>query len=85
MTSYFSVQIPELQGYTSKDYWYAFAVIFSISFLGLFFFSRLLMWITEALDSTVKKAARNARDRWGRRRRNNGGSAEVEVPVHKSE
>lgn len=51
MTSYFSIQISELEGvYTTKDYWYSFAAIMSISFLCLFFFSRLLMGITEALD-----------------------------------
>jgi len=55
MTSYFSVQINDLQGvYTAKDYWYAFAILMSISFLFLFFFSRLLMWITESLDARVK-------------------------------
>jgi len=55
MTSYFSVQIRDLDGvYTSKDYWYAFAGLMSISFLFLFFFSRLLMWITESMDAKVK-------------------------------
>ncbi|KAL2067302.1 hypothetical protein VTL71DRAFT_1726 [Oculimacula yallundae] len=57
MTSYFSVQIKDLEGvYTSKDYWYSFAVLMSISFLFLFFFSRLLMYVTETLDKWVKKA-----------------------------
>lgn len=61
MTSYFSVQIADLQGvYTSKQYWYAFAVIMSISVLALFFFSRLLMWATETLDSVVKKGDRKS-------------------------
>ena len=32
-----------------------FAVIMSISFMGLFFFSRLLMWVTETLDEWVKQ------------------------------
>lgn len=68
MTSYFSVQIPELQTYTSRDYWYAFAVIFSISFVSLFFFSKLLMWVTETLDHGVKVLARMARERWPGRR-----------------
>ena len=55
MTSYFSVQISDIQGvYTIKDYWIVFAVIMSISFMGLFFFSRLLMWVTETLDEWVK-------------------------------
>jgi hypothetical protein len=56
MTSYFSVQISDIQGvYTVKDYWIVFAVIMSLSFMGLFFFSRLLMWITETLDERVKQ------------------------------
>ncbi|TVY44487.1 hypothetical protein LSUB1_G000629 [Lachnellula subtilissima] len=56
MTSYFSVQIDDLEDvYTAKQYWYAFAVIMSISVLALFFFSRLLMWFTETLDGIMKK------------------------------
>lgn len=69
MTSYFSVQIDDLQGvYTSKDYWYAFAGLMSISFLFLFFFSRLLMWITESLDARVKRVEKWAGKRLRRRR-----------------
>ena len=56
MTSYFSVQISDIQGvYTVKDYWIVFSVIMSISFMGLFFFSRMLMWVTETLDEWVKR------------------------------
>lgn len=59
MTSYFSVQISDLTGvYTSKDYWSAFAVLMSISFLFVFFFGRLLMWVTETLDANVKSASK---------------------------
>jgi len=54
MTGYFSVQIQELNNYTSRDYWYTFAVIMSLSVLALFFFSRLLMYVTETLDGWVK-------------------------------
>jgi Mg2+ and Co2+ transporter CorA len=55
MTGYFSVQIDDIQGvYTIKEYWIVFAVIMSISFVGLFFFSRLLMWVTETLDEWIK-------------------------------
>jgi Mg2+ and Co2+ transporter CorA len=55
MTSYFSVQISDLQGvYTAKDYWYSFAGLMSGSFLALFFFGRLLIWITETLDLWAK-------------------------------
>jgi magnesium-transporting ATPase (P-type) len=43
MTSYFSIQISELQGvYTAKTYWVTFAVIMVLSFLALFLFSSLL-------------------------------------------
>lgn len=59
MTSYFSIQIADIQGvYTIKDYWIVFAVIMSISFIGLFFFSRLLMWVTETLDEWVKEISK---------------------------
>ena len=60
MTSYFSTQISDIQGiYTVKEYWIVFAVMMSISFMGLFFFSRLLMWITETLDEWVKEASKS--------------------------
>jgi hypothetical protein len=59
MTSYFSVQISDLQGvYTAKDYWFSFAGVMSGSFLALFFFGRLLIWITETLDLWVKHVSR---------------------------
>ncbi|KAI0882717.1 uncharacterized protein GGS22DRAFT_168565 [Annulohypoxylon maeteangense] len=51
MTSYFSVQIEDLYIYwTGKTYWYAFAVIASVSFVSLFFFSRLLMLFSDMMD-----------------------------------
>ncbi|KAI1365061.1 hypothetical protein F5Y08DRAFT_194530 [Xylaria arbuscula] len=51
LTSYFSVQIEDLYIYWhGTDYWYAFAVIASVSFLALFFFSRLLMFFSDTLD-----------------------------------
>ncbi|XDG10454.1 hypothetical protein ABKA04_010069 [Annulohypoxylon sp. FPYF3050] len=51
MTSYFSVQIEDLYLYwTGKTYWYAFAVIASVSFVSLFFFSRLLMLFSDMMD-----------------------------------
>ena len=54
MTSYFSVQIPGLlDGYTARTYWGAFGVIAFISFLCLFFFSRVLMWMSDRLDDTA--------------------------------
>ncbi|KAI8957465.1 hypothetical protein F5Y11DRAFT_339650 [Daldinia sp. FL1419] len=52
MTSYFSVQIEDLYVYwTGKMYWTAFAVIASVSFVSLFFFSRLLMFAIDELDA----------------------------------
>lgn len=63
MTSYFSVQIPDLtNSYTGKTYWYSFAVVMCISFSFLFFFSRLLMWISELLDRWAKLVL----DRWAK-------------------
>lgn len=55
MTSYFSIQIPELtNGYTSKTYWVSFAVIAALSFLSLFFFSRMLMHIGDYLHEKME-------------------------------
>ncbi|KUI57243.1 hypothetical protein VP1G_04493 [Cytospora mali] len=54
MTSYFSVQIPDLtNGYTGTTYWVTFAVIATLSFLSLFFFSRMLMIVSDVLDEKV--------------------------------
>jgi Kef-type K+ transport system membrane component KefB len=51
MTSYFSVQISDLfDHWHGTDYWYSFAVIASLSFISLFFFSRLLMFASDTLD-----------------------------------
>ncbi|KAI1130468.1 hypothetical protein F5Y10DRAFT_119492 [Nemania abortiva] len=51
LTSYFSVQIEDLYMYWhGTDYWYSFAVIASVSFVSLFFFSRLLMFFSDTLD-----------------------------------
>lgn len=51
LTSYFSIQIKDLYDYwTGTDYWYSFAVIASLSFVCLFFFSRLLMFFSDTLD-----------------------------------
>jgi hypothetical protein len=57
LTSYFSTQINDLQNtFTAKNYWTSFAIIISLSFLALFFFSRLLMYVTETLDAWTKQA-----------------------------
>ncbi|KAI0599359.1 hypothetical protein F4775DRAFT_591476 [Biscogniauxia sp. FL1348] len=51
MTSYFSVQIEDLYAtWHGTDYWYSFAVIASVSFVCLFFFSRLLMFCSDVMD-----------------------------------
>ncbi|KAJ8125665.1 hypothetical protein O1611_g7974 [Lasiodiplodia mahajangana] len=51
LTSYFSIQIEDLYMYWhGTDYWYSFAVIASVSFVSLFFFSRLLMFFSDTLD-----------------------------------
>jgi len=54
MTSYFSTQVVGIEHYTISYYWSAFAIIVGVSFLFLFFFSRLLMWGTEVLDEWAK-------------------------------
>lgn len=61
MTSYFSVQIPDLtNGYTGTTYWVAFAVVATLSFLSLFFFSRHLMVVSDVIDEKVNAAQRAA-------------------------
>lgn len=56
MTSYFSVQVPDLtDGFTGETYWVTFAVIASLSFMSLFFFSKLLMFVSDVLDEKVAK------------------------------
>jgi len=51
MTSYFSVPLKDAQGeYTLKKYWYAFAGVMGVSFLGVFFLSALFMFLADSLD-----------------------------------
>ncbi|TEY68285.1 hypothetical protein BOTCAL_0121g00120 [Botryotinia calthae] len=55
MTSYFSTELSDIEGkYSLYDYWVGFAVVVSASFVCLFFFSKLLMWVTETLDIWAK-------------------------------
>ncbi|KFY11666.1 hypothetical protein V492_04335 [Pseudogymnoascus sp. VKM F-4246] len=57
MTSYFSVQIKELDGvYTVKTYWVTFAVVMVLSFVALFMFSRVLVGAGTAVAKRVDKA-----------------------------
>ncbi|CAJ2513303.1 Uu.00g014220.m01.CDS01 [Anthostomella pinea] len=59
LTSYFSIQIEDLYSYWhAKDYWYSFAVIASVSFVSLFFFSRLLMFFSDVMDDWASHIAR---------------------------
>ncbi|POS79538.1 ADP-ribosylation factor [Diaporthe helianthi] len=54
MTSYYSVEIPELsESWTGRTYWVSFAVIATLSFMSLFFFSRLLMIVSDVLDEKL--------------------------------
>lgn len=54
MTSYFSIQVPDLTDhYTGTTYWVSFAVVATMSFLSLFFFSRLLMVVSDVLDEKI--------------------------------
>ncbi|KIH91316.1 ADP-ribosylation factor [Sporothrix brasiliensis 5110] len=70
MTSYFSVQIPDLtDGYTARTYWGAFAVIASVSFLSLFFFSKVLMFLSESLDHWADSGSRWTWEHIGQRKR----------------
>lgn len=76
MTAYFSVQIKDLEGvYTSKDYWYAFATIMTVSVAGLFFFAKALMWVTETLDRQVKAVGKKVRRAVVRKGRGKKGAA----------
>lgn len=78
MTSYFSVQIPELtDNYTGATYWVTFAVIATLSFLSLFFFSRLLMVVSDVLDEKVQSIQRSV-GRGARRMFSRGGARGVE-------
>lgn len=58
MTSYFSVQIPDIQGrYTLRQYWDAFAIIMSVSFCCLFFLDKSLMVVTESLSGWAHRGS----------------------------
>jgi phage-related minor tail protein len=64
MTSYFSVQIKELDGvYTVKTYWVTFAVIMVLSFVALFMFSRVLVGVGTAVAKQVDKVVARVKGR----------------------
>lgn len=53
------MQIPDLfNSYTGKTYWYTFAVVATVSFLSLFFFSKLLMFVSDWLDEVAETVSR---------------------------
>ncbi len=63
MTSYFSVEIPDLvEHYTPRTYWVSFAVIGGLSFIALFFFGRLLMFFSESLEDWSDRLFRRRRE-----------------------
>ncbi|KAK2045862.1 ADP-ribosylation factor [Colletotrichum somersetense] len=61
MTSYFSLEIPDLvEHYTPETYWICFAVIASLSFISLFFFSRMLEVVSDTLEGWADYVSRKA-------------------------
>ncbi|KAJ4413778.1 hypothetical protein N0V82_008322 [Gnomoniopsis sp. IMI 355080] len=60
MTSYFSIQVPDLADHwTGTTYWVSFAVVATLSFMSLFFFSRLLMVVSDVLDEKIHNFQRS--------------------------
>ncbi|KAK2026993.1 ADP-ribosylation factor [Colletotrichum zoysiae] len=67
MTSYFSLEIPDLvEHYTPETYWICFAVIASLSFISLFFFSRMLEVVSDTLEGWADYVSRKASNIVGR-------------------
>ncbi|GJC99792.1 mutS domain V [Colletotrichum higginsianum] len=62
MTSYFSVEIPDLvEHYTPKMYWICFAIIAGLSFVSLFFFGRMLETVSDTLEGWADSVSGRAR------------------------
>ncbi|KAH9891520.1 hypothetical protein F4778DRAFT_795645 [Xylariomycetidae sp. FL2044] len=62
LTSFFSIQIQDLySNWRGVDFWHLFAVVASVSFVSLFFFSRLLIFFSDVMDEWAAKVAY-----WGR-------------------
>ncbi|KAK3941849.1 hypothetical protein QBC46DRAFT_381604 [Diplogelasinospora grovesii] len=58
ITAYFSIQIPEITaGYTANSYWGTFGVTLFLSFLSLFFFSKVLVVISDTLEESSAQLA----------------------------
>ncbi|KAK8090085.1 hypothetical protein PG997_005046 [Apiospora hydei] len=67
ITSYFSIQIEDLyKWWNGNTYWYTFAVVATISFLSLFFFSRLLMFFSDILDEWAEAISGWPRALWNK-------------------
>jgi hypothetical protein len=74
VTSFFSIQLPDvLAGYDRHTYWSVFAVTISVSFLSLFFFSRLLMVVSDVMDAASSRFWGNVSKTGRRLRRGFGG------------
>lgn len=50
----------QINGYTGTTYWVTFAVIATLSFLSLFFFSRMLMVVSDVLDEKVHQVQKSS-------------------------
>lgn len=50
----------QINGYTGTTYWVTFAVIATLSFLSLFFFSRLLMIVSDVLDEKIHQVQKSS-------------------------
>jgi hypothetical protein len=64
MTSYFAVPLSDMADtHTARTFWVSFAVVMGISFLSLFFFSKLLMSTTERLEKLFRGGVRGFQQR----------------------
>lgn len=54
------VTLHQTNGYTGTTYWVTFAVIATLSFLSLFFFSRMLMVVSDVLDEKVHQVQKSS-------------------------
>lgn len=67
-------------GYTGTTYWVTFAVIATLSFLSLFFFSRFLMIVSDVLDEKIHRIQisswRTIKQGFGKKENNGDGSEE---------
>jgi hypothetical protein len=58
ITSFFSVQIEDMYiWWTASTYWWTFGITLGVSFLGLTFFGRMLMFFSDVLDDWSEKVS----------------------------